>query len=218
MLPYGHIAPSDMLLALAISEPASPSGSNSPGSDSELLARIADSRDPQALESLYDRYARPVYSVLLRVAGDRSAADELQQDVFLKLWRNAQAFDRTRATALPWLLTLARNTALDRVRTKAERQRRREFGDDETSTALQSAQHGSARNDEAWLDRRRLAEQVAQALEELPEGQRRAVELAYFEGLSQTEIAQKLDAPLGTVKSWVRKALLRLRDDLGGAS
>jgi len=211
MLTYGHS--SSMLLALAISHPAPPSGS-----DPELLARIADARDPQALETLYDRYARPVYSVLLRVVGDRAAADELQQEVFLKLWRNAQTFDRARASALPWLLTLARNAALDRVRTKAERQRRREFGDDESSTALQSAPHASARHDEAWLDRRRLAEQVSEALEQLPEPQRRALELAYFEGLSQTEIAAQLDAPLGTVKSWVRKALLRLRDDLGGPS
>lgn len=194
-----------MLLTLAI--PQSPAPAES---DAALLGRVAR-RDARAFEELYDRHSRVVYSVLLRMVRERDVADELVQDVFLRMWRKADAFDPGRGALLPWLLAVARNTALDRIRSKAEKQRAAEEGAEEAPIAPVAAQG------EAWLDRRRLTQTARGFMEELPDGQRRALELAYFEGLSHSEIADALEAPLGTVKTWVRKALLRLREQMGGA-
>lgn len=206
MLSYDRSANlSGMLFAFAISRPAA-----APESDAGLLTRVA-ARDARAFEALYDRHSRAVYGVLLRMVRERDVADELAQDVFLRLWRKADAFDPERGELLPWLLTVARHVALDRLRSKAEKQRNVEDGGDDAPVAPIAARG------EAWVDQRRLSDKARGLMEGLPDGQRRALELAYFEGLSHSEIAAKLDAPLGTVKSWVRKALLRLREQMGGA-
>jgi RNA polymerase sigma-70 factor (ECF subfamily) len=170
----------------------------------EQLAR----REPGALEHLYDRYARPVYSLILRITSQAAVAEEVVQDVFLQLWRNAHLFQASRGGLQAWLMTLARNRALDNLRGKQEKQRRREEG-------LESDPIIVARHDmEAVLDQRRTAERVRALMGSLPAPQRRAVELAYFEGMTHSEIAVAMNEPLGTVKSWIRNALLYLREAL----
>jgi RNA polymerase sigma-70 factor (ECF subfamily) len=176
------------------------------------MARILQ-RDPGALEALYDRYGRPVYSLVLRIAQHPSSAEEIVQDVFLQLWRSAERFQIDRGPLEPWLLTMARNRALDFLRLKREKQRRREDSD---SDILPSA---VVRPDpEGEIDRARRAEKIRALITALPEAQRKAIELAFFEGLSHSEIAATTGEALGTVKSWIRGGLLRLRQSLGEAS
>jgi RNA polymerase sigma-70 factor (ECF subfamily) len=176
----------------------------------QLMARLSR-RDQTALERLYDRYSPLVYSLLLRMTQETGSAEDLTQEVFLKVWRSAHLYESSRGSLEAWLVTVARNIALDHIRSKREKQRRRE---DTESVAVAVSQPRT----EEWVDRRKRMGQVRSLMTALPEDQRRALELAYFEGLTQSEIAARLEQPLGTVKSWVRNALLRLRDELGGRS
>jgi len=169
-------------------------------------------RDTSALEALYGRYARPVYSLVLRILREPASAEEIVQDVFLLLWRNAARYRASRGPLEPWLFALARNRALDYLRLRREKQRRREDSYD-----LDLADSGAAPNPEALLDGARRAERVRVCVGELPEPQRRSIELAFFGGMTHSEIAAALDEPLGTVKNWIRNGLIRLREALGGA-
>jgi RNA polymerase sigma-70 factor (ECF subfamily) len=180
-------------------------------SDAELMEQLIR-REPWALERLYDRYARPVYSLVLRIAQQAASAEEIVQDVFLQLWRNADLYQAARGPLEPWLFTLARNRALDHVRLKREKQRRRE------ETLNERPFPCGAPNPEQLVDRERRAERVRQLMASLPPRQRQAIELAFFEGMTHSEIAAALREPLGTVKSWIRAGLLRLRESLEGAS
>lgn len=204
MLAYPCAPGSFVLLGLSIATKQGPSD------DATLLRRVAVRRDQDALAALYDRHSRVVYAVLLRMMRDQPAAEELCQEVFFRLWKNAGSFDGSQGALTPWLLTIARNAALDRIRSKGEKQRHTEIG---TQDTLEAPTPG---NVDAWVDTKLQADRAMAFMGDLPEGQRQALELAYFEGLSQTEIADKLGAPLGTVKSWVRGALLRLREQMGG--
>ncbi len=180
-------------------------------SDQELMARLAR-QDSRALELLYDRYSRAVYSLLLRVTRERTAAEDLLQEAFLRLWRSADSYDPSRGSLGNWLLTVARNLALDQLRSKGEQQRKRENPVEVLPPQIVPPQT------EEWLDERRRAKQVRDLMEGLPASQKQALELAYFEGLSQSEIARALNEPLGTVKTWVRTALRHLRRELGAAT
>jgi RNA polymerase sigma-70 factor (ECF subfamily) len=153
-----------------------------------------------------------VYSLVLRILQQASTAEEVVQEVFLQLWRNATRYDAARGPFLPWLLTLARNRALDQLRLKGERQRRREDQTDELPTVSATPDY------ESTLDEKRQTERVRTLMSSLNPKQRRAIELAYFEGLSHTEIAETLKEPLGTVKSWIRNGLLRLKEGLQATS
>lgn len=198
------------ILLLAVVQPW-PEG-NQPA-DAELMERILQ-RDSGALETLYDRYGRPVYSLVLRIAQHPSSAEEIVQDVFMQLWRSADRFQISRGPLEPWLFTMARNRAFDFLRLKREKQRRREDSSD--SEIIPSA---IARPDpEGAIDRSRRAEKVRALMASLPDAQRRALELAYFEGMSHREIAESMGEALGTVKSWIRGGLMRLRDSLEEAS
>src|SRR5262249_18660288 len=150
--------------------------------------------------------------LVFRIVQQPSTAEEVVQDVFLHLWRNSGQYDSTRGPFVPWLLTLARNRALDHLRLKSERQRRRE----ELSETL--PQVAVAPGYEEALDEKRRAEQVRQLMGSLYPQQKRAIEMAYFEGLSHSEIAAALREPLGTVKSWIRNGLQRLKEGLQAAS
>jgi RNA polymerase sigma-70 factor (ECF subfamily) len=175
--------------------------------DAQLVARLLQ-RDMHAFERLYDRHCRIVYGLVLRIVQQAGTAEEVVQDVFLQLWRNAAQYDISRGPFLPWLLTMARNRALDNLRLKSERQRRREDQTEELPGVIAAPEF------EKQLDEKRRAEQVRSLLTSLGAQQKRAIELAYFEGLSHTEIAAVLKEPLGTVKSWIRNGLLRLREGL----
>jgi RNA polymerase sigma-70 factor (ECF subfamily) len=180
--------------------------------DATLVDRLLQ-RDVSAFEQLYDRHSRIVYALVLRILQQASTAEEVVQDVFLQLWRNAARYQSARGPFVPWLLTLARNRALDHLRLKSERQRRLE---DQTEEPIAIA--GSAPEYEKALDEKRRAERVRALIGALNPQQKKAIEMAYFEGLSHSEIAEALKEPLGTVKSWIRNGLLRLKEGLQVAS
>jgi RNA polymerase sigma-70 factor (ECF subfamily) len=179
--------------------------------DAALSQRLVQ-KDVQAFEQLYELHSRTVYALVFRIVQQPSTAEEVVQDVFLHLWRNSGQYDSTRGPFVPWLLTLARNRALDHLRLKSERQRRRE----ELPETL--PQVAVAPGYEAALDEKRRAEQVRRLMGSLYPQQKRAIEMAYFEGLSHSEIAAALREPLGTVKSWIRNGLQRLKEELQAAS
>ena len=192
-----------MFLAALLS-PANPEVS----ADAALVRRLLQ-KDVSAFEQLYDRHSRAVYSLVLRILRQAGTAEEVVQDVFLQLWRNAGQYDASRGRFIPWLLTLARHRALDTLRLKSERQRRREDQTEELPPVVAAQPEF-----EKQLDEKRFAEKVRTLMSFLNPQQRKAIELAYFEGLSHSEIAAALKEPLGTVKSWIRNGLLRLKEGL----
>jgi RNA polymerase sigma-70 factor (ECF subfamily) len=175
--------------------------------DAKLVEQLLQ-RDMRAFEQLYDRHCRIVYGLVFRIVQQAGTAEEVVQDVFLQLWRNAAQFDSSRGPFLPWLLTMARNRALDTLRLKSERQRRQEDQTEELPGGCAAPEF------ERLLDEKRRASRIRELMTSLQPQQKRAIELAYFEGLSHTEIASTLKEPLGTVKSWIRNGLLRLREGL----
>jgi RNA polymerase sigma-70 factor, ECF subfamily len=184
-----------------------PSESSQASPDAALVHRLIQ-RDVSAFEELYDRHSRIVYGLVLRILQQASTAEEVVQDVFLQLWRSAGQYDQARGPFIPWLLTLARNRALDQLRLKSERQRRREEQTEELPPVATMPDF------EGSLDEKRRAWRVRELIDSLNPQQKRAIELAYFEGLSHSEIAKALKEPLGTVKSWIRNGLLRLKEGL----
>jgi len=184
-----------------------PSANTAVSPDATLVRRLLQ-QDVSAFELLYDRHSRAVYGLILRILQQAGTAEEVVQDVFLQLWRNAEHYDESRGPFLPWLLTLARNRALDTLRLKSERQRRREEQTEELPPVVTAPEF------EKQLDEKRRAEKVRALIGALQPQQKRAIELAYFEGLSHSEIAEKMREPLGTVKSWIRNGLLRLKEEL----
>ncbi|HEX8493823.1 MAG TPA: sigma-70 family RNA polymerase sigma factor [Pyrinomonadaceae bacterium] len=177
-----------------------------PITDAELLRQIAGG-DEVALASLYDRYKSILFSLILRILHSQSEAEDILQDVFIQVWNKASDFDETRGRPFTWLVTLSRSRSIDRLRQLSSRER----------TATEATRDAP----EEWTDAETEAiksEQsavVRSALAELPEEQRRTLLLAYFEGLTQTEIAARLNAPLGTVKTRMRSGMIKLRELLG---
>jgi len=188
----------------ALLSPANPEVSP----DATLVSRLLQ-KDVSAFEQLYDRHSRAVYGLVLRILQQVGTAEEVVQDVFLQLWRHAERYDESRGPFVPWLLTLARNRALDTLRLKSERQRRREDQTEELPPVIAGPPEF-----EKQLDEKRRAEKARTLMSSLNPQQRRAIELAYFEGLTHSEIAEALKEPLGTVKSWIRNGLLRLKEGL----
>ncbi len=178
--------------------------------DRMRLARIAQG-DGDALAELYDRYARPVYSLALRILRDARDAEDVVQEVFAQAWRQASRYTATRGAVAAWLLTLARSRAIDRLR--ARRARPEGASDDAAALRLMDA---SPPIEHQLLSAEQIA-RVRAALGDLPVLQRVAIELAYFEGLSHVEIADHLEQPLGTVKTRIRLAMGKLRETLRGA-
>ncbi len=175
-------------------------------SDVDLLHAVARG-DEGALARLYDQYQVILFSLLLRILNSREEAEDVLQEVFLQVWKRAGDFDDTRGRPFTWLVTLARSRGIDRIRQLGARQRLADSAaqnaPDEASDAVTDTLHSEQK------------EIVARALASLPEEQRRTLNLAYFEGLTQSEIAEKLDTPLGTVKTRMRSGMIKLRELLG---
>jgi len=177
--------------------------------DTELVGRM-QRRDPHALAELYDRYGRVVYSLILRVVRDSGTAEDLVQETFLRVWNRVAGFDAQKGAIGPWLLAVARNRAIDYLRSAAGRERNAvEYEENERPVLYRDVEKDILNSDKA--------RRVKSAIEKLSPQQRQVIELAYFEGLSQTEMAQRMGQPLGTIKTWVRTALKNLRDELGAA-
>ena len=175
--------------------------------DAGLAARLK-ARDPDALTELYDRYGRLAYSLILRVVRDGGIAEDLVQETFLRVWNRAAAFDSERGALGPWILTVARNRAIDYLRSVDGRMAHSSL---ELHGTEQPAVFADLERDIINSDRVRV---LKQAFQKLTANQRTVIELAYFEGLSQTEMAERTKQPLGTVKTWVRTALRTLREEL----
>ena len=176
-------------------------------SDAALIGRLVQ-RDEAALAALYDRYACMISSVLQRILRDNQASEEILQDIFFQLWNTASRFDATRGSLPAWLLVIARNRAISRLR------RHNPAAGDELLEAMAT----SPLNLESSAAQQQLLERVQASLGNLPKEQRAAVELAYFEGLTHTEIAARTGDPLGTVKTRLRSALETLRRTLHSAA
>jgi RNA polymerase sigma-70 factor, ECF subfamily len=178
------------------------------GEDDRNLAERLKRREPSVMGDLYDRYGKLVFSLIYRVVRDIGVAEDLVQETFLRVWNRAQGFDAERGALGPWLLAVARNRAIDYVRSAGGKMSR-------GALELDAAEHPSVFvNFEAEVLSQDRARRVRGALGRLNENQRLVIELAYFEGLSQSEMAERMGQPLGTVKTWVRTALKNLRDDL----
>lgn len=166
--------------------------------DVVLVQRLRD-RDEGAIAQLYDRYSGMVYSVALRVLGDTGAAEDILQEVFLQLWRNPDGFDSSRGSLGPWLAVIARNRAIDSVRKRRP------------ATEVENVVLSIDCDLEGETGRKLAVEKARAALAKIPSEQRKALEMAFFQGLTHSEIASKTGEPLGTIKTRIRAALLALR-------
>jgi RNA polymerase sigma-70 factor (ECF subfamily) len=171
-----------------------------------LVERIA-AGDQDALTSLYDTTHRQVYGLLLRILGDAHAAEEVLLDVYVQVWRQAAHYERGRGKPQAWLVTIARSRAIDRLRSRKQLvQREKPLEEARAATAAVSAEETAARSEMRSL--------VCSALNTLPAEQREVIELAFYSGFSQSEIAARLGQPLGTVKTRTRRGMMKLRDIL----
>jgi RNA polymerase sigma-70 factor (ECF subfamily) len=178
-----------------------------PEDDVKLLKAIA-ARDEAALAQLYDHYRVILFGLLMRILSNREEAEDVLQEVFLQVWRKAEDFDENRGRPFTWLVTLARSRGIDRLRTLAARDRVAEAGAKEVVEAISDAATDAFKSEQRGL--------VNKALAQLPDEQKRPLMLAYFDGLTQSEIATRLDAPLGTVKTRMRTGMMNLREQLAG--
>jgi len=177
--------------------------------DVELLKAIA-AKDEAALAQIYDRYRVILFGLLVRILNNREEAEDVLQEVFLQVWRRAADFDETRGRPFTWLVTLARSRGIDRLRSLASRERVAVAGAREATEEVSDAATDAFRSEQRGL--------VTNALAQLPEEQKRPLMLAYFDGLTQSEIASMLGAPLGTVKTRMRTGMIKLRELLGSQS
>jgi RNA polymerase sigma-70 factor (ECF subfamily) len=172
-------------------------------SDEDLLELVAERRDEEAFGELYGRYGRAVYAVVVRLIGDRARSEDVAQQAFINVWRAASGYRRERGPATGWLFAIARNAAVDALRAR-EAPSRWEIPD-QPDDGPGPDERASAAED---------AFRVHAAVDGLPDHEREVIELAYFDGLSQSEVAARLGAPLGTVKTRTRRALAHLANRL----
>jgi RNA polymerase sigma-70 factor (ECF subfamily) len=175
--------------------------------DEQLIEAVA-AGDDAALGVLYDRYAKAVFSLAVRITQDQGLAEEITQEVFLRLWRNAGTFSAERGRFSSWLLSVTHHLAVDQLRRRRVRPQTVASTDDAQVQGMPDTRADV--EEEAWLSVQRSA--VRTALDQLPPAQRRVIELAYFGGLTHVEIAATLGDPLGTVKTRLRLGLQKLRE------
>ena len=165
-------------------------------------------KDEAALALLYDRYRVILFGLLMRILNSREEAEDVLQEVFLQVWRKAKDFDEKRGRPFTWLVTLGRSRGIDRLRSLSARERVAEAGAREATEEISDAATDAFKSEQRGL--------ITNALAQLPDDQKRPIMLAYFDGLSQSEIATRLGAPLGTVKTRMRTGLMKLRELLAG--
>lgn len=181
------------------------------GNDADLVRRLQN-RDARAMGDLYDRYGRLAYSVVLRIVRNQAVAEDMVQEAFLRIWTRVHGFDSEKGSLAGWVLAVARNRAVDYLRSLEGRQQERTT---ELTRTEEPSVFADFEKDLLNTDRVRM---LRGAFEKLNANQRTVIELAYFEGLSQSEMAERMKQPLGTVKTWVRTALQTLRQELAGAA
>jgi RNA polymerase sigma-70 factor, ECF subfamily len=176
--------------------------------DEELMPLIAG-KDQAAFEVFYDRHGGIAYSLAYRIVGERAAAEDVTQEAFVSIWRSGARYDRGRGSVRSWTLGIVRNRAIDLLRTRSGRAPKLGFDDEST---LEQRPSGDSTDGEAL--RRETAQELRGAIERLPGEQSKVIELAYFGGFSQSEIAAMLSVPLGTVKGRMRLGLEKIRGEL----
>lgn len=199
-----------MLGVLAVSSLEVRSPDHTVATDAELAAQVAIG-SADALEVLYSRYGRLVLSFATRMLGDRESGEELVQEVFVRVWRQAGAFAPERGTFVTWLLSITHNLAIDAIR---KRQRRPQRADSADPVLLLEQIADGSPTLEHHAELAHLREILVRAIGQLPDAQRQAIELAYFRGLTQREIAEETGEPLGTVKTRMRLGMHKLREYL----
>ena len=172
-----------------------------------LLAQVG-AGDNEAFRKLYDRYATPLYSLGMRMLKQPSEAEEALQDTFLKIWNNASKFDARKSRPFTWAVTIMRRTCIDRIR-KLNR-----TPESVTFEPTEDQDWSTPEKVRQTAERHEMREQVETALKDIPDKQQRALELALFSGMTHSEIANALEQPLGTVKSWLKRGLFQLRNTL----
>src|SRR5687768_2077405 len=183
---------------------------SSSNTSAPLLPAVAQG-NVSAFEELYDRHASTVYGLLLRILSNADDAQEVLQETFVKAWTSAGMFDAVRGSEVAWLISIARSRGIDRLRSRRTRADREDEAGREMSVFSAFVEKATGADDAIQAEERRA---VRGALAELPEAQRIALELAYFEGLSQTEIAARLNEPLGTIKTRMQLGMKKLRERL----
>lgn len=178
--------------------------------DPQLVSLMA-SGNAQALETLYDRHSRIVFSFALRIVGDPAIAEDLLQEVFFRAWQQAQRFSEGKGSFVTWLLSITHNMAIDEIRKRQRRPQRADSADPDLMLA-NITDKGTSVEEYAVISSWR--DQISDALKELPQPQREAIEMAYFQGLTQREISERLSEPLGTIKTRMRLGMRKLREYL----
>ncbi|MEW4371219.1 RNA polymerase sigma factor [Paenibacillus kandeliae] len=179
--------------------------------DKELMRRIAR-KDTEALEEVYDRYERAVYAFAYRIVHDTMAAEEVVQELFLRVWNHAERYDRGQGKLSTWMFTIARNIAVDMLRRKSSRAAADAVGDEVLQVIPDT---GTDVEQEVTMNWER--QRIREAMMELREEQQQVIESIYFQGLTQHEVSEKFSIPLGTVKSRVRLAIRQLHGKLAEA-
>jgi RNA polymerase sigma-70 factor (ECF subfamily) len=177
------------------------------GLETELLRQIG-AGDPNSFEDLYDRFSGVLFSAALQILNDQRDAEDVLQDVFVQIWDKAKLYSPSRGKPLTWAMTLTRNKAIDRLRSSQRRFRLQDQVEKESKASSQLTSRDSVDEVDA-LEKSRI---VRSAVLQLSKEQRQAIELAFFSGLTQNEIAEELSQPLGTVKARIRRGMLKLRD------
>lgn len=176
--------------------------------DEDLMSLVQES-NPEAFSVLYDRHGRSAYSLAYRMMGERQAAEDLVQDVFLRLWRSTASYRADRGSVRTWILTIVHNRGVDQIRSSSSRRRTQ----DKVEASAEVSQPSEAFA-ETWKNSRR--DEVREALKTLPPDQLKILEMAYFSGYTHVEIAEMMDLPLGTVKGRMRLGLKKIKDYFNG--
>ncbi len=172
----------------------------------DALARVRDGSEP-ALAEVYNRTSAKLFGICLRILGDRSEAEDALQEVYVSIWRKAGSFDPARASPISWLAAMARNRAIDRVRSSGRRKQEPIELAENVADAAASAPE--------LIEQGQESGRLHGCLGELEQRQRQAIRAAFFDGFTYSELADRLGVPLGTMKSWVRRGLIRLKECLG---
>ncbi len=196
--------------AQSFSPPMEPDPAQQLDAEIELMRRVAQG-DRRGFEELYDRFCGVLFTAAYRVLNNQEAAEDVLQDVFVQIWEKAPLYDPSRGKPMTWAITLTRNKAIDRLRSTQRRSRLQDEMQRESETSEQFDDRSSF-DAASTGDTNKL---VREAIQKLSKDQREAIELAFFSSLTQTEIAERLKEPLGTVKARIRRGMMRLRDLLG---
>lgn len=176
----------------------------------DIMRRIKN-KDEQALSELYDLYNRLLYGMIFSIVKSKPEAEDILQEVFIKIWKKAGSFNQQRGNVFSWIVTLTRNRAIDRTRSKGYKNQQKTTGDINSPAINLKSEHYDPLETTILADRSEL---VNQALSEIPEKQCKVLEIAYYRGLTQSEISDKFEIPLGTVKTRMRQGMIKLKDIL----